>query len=203
MALINQIIGPQSYEIARDRIAIILKSEIVNQVALTGDYDIDASVWLERTVKVNTSELDAGPLIVVSLATGDYSNQDVMQTTGTYVYLIDIYTKAKTTSTAQGDTRSRLLCQRMMGKCRGILEATQYLTLGFTPGFVMGRKINSIQIAEPEDTGADSMTRARLILEVKLPESQQLSTASLIDGSDTQMFIDITAEGFMFVNDNY
>ena len=170
MALINQIIGPQSYEIARDRIAIILKSEIVNQVALTGDYDIDASVWLERTVKVNTSELDAGPLIVVSLATGDYSNQDVMQTTGTYVYLIDIYTKAKTTSTAQGDTRSRLLCQRMMGKCRGILEATQYLTLGFTPGFVMGRKINSIQIAEPEDTGADSMTRARLILEVKLPE---------------------------------
>jgi len=203
MALINSIIPKQSFEIIRDQIAIILKSEIVNQANLSGDYDIEATVFLERTVNINTSELATEPVIVVSMATGDYSNQDVTQSTGTYQYLIDIYTKAKTTSTTQGDTRSRLICQRMLGLCRGILEATQYITLGFNYPFVMGRKINTIQIADPEDTGADSITRGRLILEVKVPEYQEVSTASLVDGSDTKMFIDISEEGFYFVNDNY
>lgn len=203
MAVITTIIGPQSYETIRDRVAIILQDECNNQLQLSGDYDFDIQVFLERTVRVNTSELDSGPLIVVSLAAGDYSNQDVTQTTGIYVYLIDVYTKAKTTATGAGDSRSRLRCQKILGLCRGVLEATQYLTLGFEPGFIMGRKINSLQIAEPEDTGADSMTRGRLILEVKAPESQVMGSTTLIDGSDTQMFIDITEEGFYFVNDNY
>jgi len=203
MALINTIIGPQSYEIIRDRIAIFLQSEFNNQLELRGDYDYDVTVWLERTVRVNTSELDGGIMLVVSLATGDYSNQDVTQTLGTYVYLIDAYTKAKTTTNGGGDTRSRIRCQKALGTARGIIESTQYLTLGFAPGFVQSRKINSLQIAEPEDTGADSLTRGRLVLEVKVPEYQQVVTASLIDGSDTKMFIDISEEGFYFVNDNY
>ncbi len=202
-ALINNIISKQSFEIVRDRIAIILRSEILNQFLMSSDYDIDASVWLERTVRINTSELDGGPMIVVSLATGDYSNQDVTQSTGTYQYLIDVYAKAKTNSEYSGDSRSRIHCQRMLGICRSILEATEYITLGYNYAFVMGRKINSIQIADPEDTGTDSMTRGRLILEVKLPEYQQEVTHSLIDGSDTQMFVDINSNGFYFVNDNY
>lgn len=202
MALINNVIGKQSYEIVRDRIAIILRSEVLNQFLISGDYEIDATVFLERMDKINTSELDAGPIVVVALATGDYSNQDVTQSMGTYQYLIDVYTKAKTNSTYGGDSRSRIHCQRMLGICRTILEATQYLTLGYV-NFVMSRKINSIQIAEPDDTGADSITRGRLILEVRVPEFQQQVTAQLIDGSDTQMFIDITEEGFYFVNDNY
>lgn len=203
MALIQNIISKQSFEIIRDRIAIILRSEILNQFLISGDYEIDASVFLERVVKINTSELDSSPIVVVGLATGDYSNQDVTQSTGIYQYLIDVYTKAKTNAQYSGDSRSRIHCQRMLGICRAILEASQYITLGYNYPFVMGRKINSIQIAEPEDTGADSVTRGRLILEVKVPEYQQEVTASLIDGSDTTMFVDVDGNGLYFVNDDY
>lgn len=205
MALIKTIIGKQSFEIIRDQIALILRGEIVNQANMTGNYDIDASVYLERTVNINTSELDSAPIVVVNLATGDYNNQDISQSTGTYQYLIDIYTKAKSTTGQdnRGDTRSRIACQQMMGICRGILEASQYIRLGYQNAFVMGRKINSLQIAEPDDTGADSIMRGRLVLEVKVPEYQAQIVPQLIDGSDTKMFIDITEEGFYFVNDNY
>lgn len=203
MALINTVIVEASFEIILKRIALILRSEIINQVVLTGDYDIDATVFLERTVKINTSELDSGPVIVVCLATGDFNNQDITQSAGTYQYFIDVYTKAKTSAIGAGDTRARLRCQRMLGVCRAILEATQYITLGFGYPFVMGRKINSLLIADPDDTGADSLTRARLVLEVKVPEFNPMSTASLIDGSDTKVFIDITTEGYFWVNDNY
>ena len=202
-AKINNIITAQSFEIIRDQIALILGLEIRNQVLLSGNYEIDATVYIERQVPPNASEMDAGPLVNVLLGTGDYSNQDVSQSTGTYLFFIDVYTGAKSSSTKNGDTRSMLRMQKMLGVCRGILEATQYLTLGFVPPFVMGRKINSLQIAQPDAASADNIVRGRLVLEVKVPEYQQMVTANLIDGQDTTVFIDTSDEGYFWVNDSY
>lgn len=202
-AKINTLIPVQSFEIIRDKIALILGEELPNQATLAANPKLDATVYVERYSPPNSSELSEAPIVNVLLGQGDYSNQDVTQSTGTYLYFIDIYTKAKANEDEGGDTRAIISLQKILGVCRGILEATQYLTLGFTFPFVMGRKINSIQIAAPSDPGADSLVRGRLILEVKVPEYQEQVTANLIDGSDTSVHIEESPQGYLWVVDNY
>ena len=202
-AQINTIIPVQSFEVIRDKIAVILKEELVNQATLAANPKLNATVYIERYSPPNSSELTEVPIVNVLLGQGDYSNQDVTQSTGTYLYFIDIYTKAKANEDNGGDTRAIISLQKILGVCRGILEATQYLTLGFTYPFVMGRKINSIQIAAPADPGADSLVRGRLILEVKVPEYQEQVTANLIEGTDTSVHIEESPQGYLWIVDNY
>lgn len=202
-AKINTLISAQSFEIIRDKIALILGEELPNQATLAANPKLNATVYVERYSPPNSSELSEVPIVNVLLGQGDYSNQDVTQSTGTYLYFIDIYTKAKANEDNGGDTRAIISLQKMLGVCRGILEATQYLTLGFTYPFVMGRKINSIQIAGPSDPGTDSLVRGRLILEVKVPEYQEQVTANALDGTDTTVRIDTSPQGYLWVVDNY
>lgn len=202
-AQINTIIPAQSFEVIRDKIALILKEELTNQATLAANPKLDATVYIERYSPPNSSELTEVPIVNVLLGQGDYSNQDVTQSTGTYLYFIDIYTKAKANEDNGGDTRAIISLQKILGVCRGILEATQYLTLGFTYPFVMGRKINSIQIAGPSDPRADSLVRGRLILQVMVPEYQQEVTANMIEGSDTTVRIEESPEGYLWVVDSY
>lgn len=202
-AKINTLISAQSFEIIRDKIALILGEELPNQATLAANPKLNATVYVERYSPPNSSELSEVPIVNVLLGQGDYSNQDVTQSTGTYLYFIDIYTKAKANEDNGGDTRAIISLQKILGVCRGILEATQYLTLGFTYPFVMGRKINSIQIAGPSDPGTDSLVRGRLILEVKVPEYQEQVTANVLDGTDTTVRIDTSPQGYLWVVDNY
>lgn len=202
-AKINTIIPTQSFEIIRDKIAVILKEELLNQATLAANPKLDATVYVERYSPPNSSEVTEVPIVNVLLGQGDYSGQDVTQSTGTYLYFIDLYTKAKSNDDNGGDTRAIISLQKILGVCRGILEATQYLTLGFTYPFVMGRKINSIQIAAPSDPGADNLVRGRLILQVMVPEYQEQVTANPIDGSDTTVHIEESPHGYQWVVDNY
>lgn len=202
-AKINTLIPAQSFEVIRDKIALILGEELPNQATLAANPKLNAIVYIERYTPPNSSELSEVPIVNVLLGQGDYSNQDVTQSTGTYLYFIDIYTKAKANEDNGGDTRAIISLQKILGVCRGILEATQYLTLGFTYPFVMGRKINSIQIAAPADPGADSLVRGRLILEVKVPEYQEQVTANLIEGTDTSVHIEESPQGYLWIVDNY
>jgi len=202
-AKINTIIPAQSFEIIRDKIALILKEELLNQATLAANPKLNAIVYVERYSPPNSSEVTDVPIVNVLLGQGDYSNQDVTQSTGTYLYFIDVYTKAKANDDKGGDERAIISLQKILGICRGILEATQYLTLGFTAPFVMGRKINSIQIAGPSDPGADSLVRGRLILQVMAPEYQELSTANILDGTDTTVRIEESPQGYLWVVDSY
>lgn len=199
-AKITQIIGAQSYEVIRDQIALILGLELPNQVLLSGDYELEAIVYVERNVPPNSSELDGECLVNVLLGGGTYGNQDVSQTNGRYQYFIDVYAAAKSTATVNGDTRAMLITQKLLGKCRAILEAGQYITLGFQPPFVIGRKVTSIQIPQPDGAGADNIFRTRLVLEVEVPEFQQAVEPVLIDGNDTTVFMGISSEGYFWVN---
>lgn len=200
---INTLIPEQSFEKIRDRIALILKEELVNQATLAINQQLNATVYIERYVPPNSSEVEEKPIVNVLFGSGDFANQDVTQTTGTYLYFIDVYCSAKSNDDNGGDTRAIILLQKLLGVCRGILEATQYLTLGYTYPFVMGRKINSIQIAGPSEPGADSLVRGRLILQVMVPEYQETVTANVLDGTDTTVKIDTSPDGYLWVVDNY
>lgn len=56
MAQINTIIPVQNFELIRDRIALILATEINNQFVLSGNEDINCYVWLERSTPFDKIE---------------------------------------------------------------------------------------------------------------------------------------------------
>ena len=81
MPKITQAIPPQAFEIIRNRIGLILAEEIDNQSILTYDPDLDLTVWVERTVPFDKTEL---PSVNVSLARGSYDSKTYRETDSTY-----------------------------------------------------------------------------------------------------------------------
>ena len=56
MAQIYNIIPVQNFELIRDRIALILATEVNNQFVLSGNEDINCDVWLERSTPFDKIE---------------------------------------------------------------------------------------------------------------------------------------------------
>lgn len=199
MGQIKGIIPPQFFEVIRNRIAEILIDELNCQVLLTYDTDLDATVYVERFVPFDNTEM---PAISVSFSAGDYNNQTVRDADGSYSYFIDIFTKAKTTDDDRGDKLAMLKLHKLLGVCRAIIQNPIYKTLGFEPPFIMSRQISNISIAQPKDGDTLSVVMGRLILKIVAPEDVQLLTAKLIKGFDTQVKLALTDKGYIYSGDN-
>ncbi len=199
MAQIKEIIPPQFFELIRDRIAEILVSELDEQFVLTYDADLQATVYGDRFIAFDNTEL---PAINVSFSAGDYNNQTVRDVDGTYSYFIDVFTQAKTTDDDRGDKLAMLKLHKLLGVCRAIIQNPIYKTLGFEPPFLMSRQISRIFIAEPKGDDTLSVVMGRLILTIVAPEDTQLLTAKLIKGFDTQVKLFLTDKGYIYSGDN-
>ena len=199
MGQIKKIIPPQFFEVIRNRIAEILVDELDQQVLLTYDTDLDATVYVERFVPFDNTEMNA---INVSFSGGPYDNQTVRDVDGSYSYFIDVFTKANTTDADRGDTLAMFKLQKLLGVCRAIIQNPIYKTLGFQPPFIMSRQISSIAIAQPREGETLSVVMGRLILTIVAPEDIQLLTAKLIKGFDTQVKLALTDKGYIYSGDN-
>ena len=146
MSLIDGIIQPRAYELIRDKIAEILLEEFANQFALTSDADLNLhKVYLERFVPLDFTEL---PCLNIGLERGDYSNQHQGQYDGDYRFYIECNVKASESDSARGDTKSKVKVQKIMGVAMAILENPVYKTLGFVPGTIKHRHVESFVFAE-------------------------------------------------------
>ncbi len=199
MGLIKKIIPAQFFEVIRNRIAEILVDELDGQVLLTYDTDLEATVYVERFVPFDNTEMNA---INVSFSGGDYNNQTVRDADGTYSYFIDVFTKANTTDDERGDTLAMFKLHKLLGVCRAIIQNPIYKTLGFEPPFIMGRQISNISIATPKEGETLSVVMGRLILTIRAPEDVQLLTAKLIKGFDTQVKLALTDKGYIYSGNN-
>lgn len=195
MSKINTIIGPQNFELVRDRVAEILADELANQFVLTGDAENNAKVFLERVVPIDKTET---PLVNVKINRGVLKDQVAVNTHETLTFDIDIFHGAKSTDADNGDQVSRLKMQRLMGICRAILEDPQYKTLGFQAPFIQNRHIESMDFADgdPMDTSFKSM--GRLTLSVKIPENTDLLIPVVAAGFDTEMTLELTDKGYTY-----
>lgn len=202
-ALISTVIPPQSFEIVRDRIGRILADEILNQFQISYNPDLRAKVWNERFIPFDKTET---PAINVGVLEGSYDGQTVIQSDGTYKFYIDCYFSSKSDSNTSGDTRAMLKLQRLLGVCRAIIEDSRYKTLGFStpPGFVMHRRITSMQIENPrqKEHDAESNVMGRLTLEVKLPEYPSPVTGVNWAMSNTQVSLQDSGKGYVWAIDN-
>lgn len=196
MALINYILQPRNFELIRDRIGLILADEIANQFTLTSNSDINATVYVERLIPFDKTEM---PCINVLLDRGDFDNISVKQADGTYNFFIDVYAKSLSTQGSNGDKLSAIALQKIVGLVYSILEDTQYRTLAFAAPSVQHTQITNFQIAGPQNNqDAVSTTMARLIFSVKITESVKLLDADDIQGWETSVTLAETDKGYVF-----
>lgn len=204
--MINEAIGSQNFELIRDRIGEILANELNNQATLKSDESLNSdnlTVWTERFIPFDKEEL---PAINVALSSGDYSGETPVTADGSYLYTIDIFTKAKTkkngTSLELGDKKSSLQCQMITGLCRSILMNSLYLTLGFERGYIHRRKINSLNVAQLKEQEGIYPFMIRLEMTVKVTETTIEELPTDAAGYDSVFTINETDKGFKFTINN-
>lgn len=169
MSLINnQILGPSSYEIIRERLAEILYTELLNQYDYTGDDEVNIPrIWIERLVDFNASEL---PAINVQVVKVDLDNHSQLGSDGTGQYWIDIHTKASKRGIEDGGYLAQKHMQKLAGICRQIIEHSNYKTLAFEAPFIMNRRVLEIRFVTNKTEDTLSIATGRLLVSVRAPE---------------------------------
>ena len=215
MSVIIGIIPPQAYELIRNRIVEILGEEMENQFILSSDADLNVSVWMERNISFDKEELTPAAM-TVSFIDGNYENEDPRDADGVYSYAVDIYARSVDTDSTTGDTTAALIVQKILGKVRAILNATQYKTLGFLPvngkQIIKNRRCSQIQVWDPkrqQGIGVDTSTAydqaGRIVFIVKAFETVEVIVPVIEKGSTTKVSvggINQTAQGFVWSRNN-
>lgn len=199
MALLTQKIPAQNFELVRDRIALILADEIAAQALIApATPELDATVHLERFVPFSQTDM---PCVNVVFASGVYENQNTLTADAIYKYNIDVYAKAKSTSTDGGDKLASIKLHSLLGICRAILENPQYRTLAFAAPSLQRVTVVDINIEQPQNTqDGSSVIMGRLTFDVSVCEGVQLQTANSISGWETSVQMDETPQGYQFSN---
>ncbi len=193
-AKIDYIISAQGFELVRDRIGEILIEELANQFVLSADPDINCGISVERSTPYDKTEL---PVVNVSLFNGSFGKKEARVTEGVYQYNLDCFHSSKTKDQVGGDTISSKKLQKLMGLVRFIFENQVYKTLGYEPGFIGGVWFTELGISEiKEKDDALSTCMGRLILNVKLGETNTLLTPKLLAGYETTVKINQTENGY-------
>lgn len=205
MPVLENPIPKRAYELIGERIAEILADELPDQATKISDPYMAATVFRERIVPVDTSEVAEKGVVISMMSRAGYSDQLQTNLTkdGAYVYHIDAYVRADFTENQRGDTKAYVRLQRLLGLIQGIFQAPQYLTLGYNPGFIERRSIEDIQLAAPKDSEEnDNMVFGRVILWVRAPDHPDPESVSIADGFDTQVKLYDTDFGYMYAVDN-
>jgi hypothetical protein len=143
------------------------------------------------------------PAINIMRATGDYSNQDLTATDGTYTFYIDAYYAAKSTGAGVdqiGDYLAMTKLERLIGLVRVILENEQYQTLGFARPFVMNRRVVSDMIEQLNSDDATNTAHGRVVFSVRAGCKSPLSIPSQMLDLTTNVTIETGPEGYQYIS---
>lgn len=195
MARIDSIIPVSYFEQIRDRIGAILALEIENQLLLSGNYEIDSDIFVERSIPFDKVEI---PTLNISLATGSYDNKSQGYVRGTYDFFIDVYTSSKAGNGIDADARATFKLNRLLGIVRSILENPVYKTLDFTPPGIRHTECSSINIRSNQSRDALHTAMGRIIFKVVADETTTLLTPLNIAEHYTQVKLDLTDKGYQY-----
>jgi hypothetical protein len=201
MSKLNYIIPPQGFEVVRDLIAAILKTEFDQQEVLDSDPSAHPIVFTSRFVPIDKVEI---PSINVRLSRGNPDTNTTRSGDGTYKFLIDVYAKAKSTAVGKADEIAEQRLHKMMGRVMVILEDPQYRTLGITakPAGIGGTEFDDMAIGDPNEIKEGiNAVMGRLTFSVRISDSAVLLTANPIDDYDGQAQIGTTGKGHQISSD--
>lgn len=195
--MIEVLIPEVGFEKIRDRIASILIAEFTNQVDEFSNTNCrNVNFFCERLTPMDKTEAD---FINISLFKGDFSNKDVEYVDGTYQYVIDIVTNAKSVADQGGDVTANFRLQKLMGIVRYILEHPDYTTLSFERPFINHTMLSKFQIYKPEP-GMDAMNTAigQAIFTVRCGELTTPAAGVTITQNTSTVKLNLTEQGFQY-----
>lgn len=194
MALIKNIIPKQNFEEVNERIPAILKLELENQKQLQNFSD-PVNVYNERLDNFSQSEV----LMINTMFDGSNDSETGQKSSqGNVKYFIDIYSTGKSEEGKDGGKDSASRLHKFIGMCKYILSFSDYKTLGFEPGAVGGVYIESVQIANLENTSSAYDTMGRITLSVRLREDTPLSTGTAMKEALSGVKLDLTEKGYKY-----
>lgn len=199
MAKINYQIGSRAFELIRNQIAVILKTELDNQILMDYLVDLDADIYVGRTRPFALADM---PAINVDFASNNYSNKDFQSVDNNCTFFIDVYMGYESEENETfdyGDQLASINCQKLLGICQAILDNQEYSTLDFAPPFICTTKCDSIQIADAKD-GDNSNTRmGRLTFSVRVAENNTLGNGNIVSLSTSQYTIGESEKGYLII----
>lgn len=186
-----------NFEIVRDAICYILTEELANQ-KLLGNIDFDYDLYRERTTPLDNDELAA---INVSYNSSDFGNKNQVDMEGKTTYFIDVYTTGQAEEGGNtGSEDSALRMQKLAAMIRYILSCTDYKTLDLEAGFIGGSMIESITTMDSILNQDSSFFKfCRISFMVRILETQMMSQPVLLSEAYTNVKIEETDKGYIFI----
>lgn len=184
MSKIQNIIPERNFEIVRSKIVDILTDEFAEQFSLTSNPLFQATVFKERFIAFDKTEL---PAVLVYFSRDDFDSKITTQSKGDAVFGIEVHTKAKFTNSERGDTQASLDCDKLCGVIQYILDSPYYIRLDLSPGIVQSSIVDSIQIGKSDVADGISTVVGLISLRVRILEDNGALTSSSFEGSDTIM----------------
>lgn len=204
MSVITEEIGPQSFELIRDRLGELLFDELQRQYAFSYDDVLNPVVYMERFVPFNESEIYKGA-VNVTVARQMLNNQSLLQSDGINTYFIDVYQCAKSTTIdgnkIDGASIATKNMHRLCGVIRAIIEDARYKTLGFAPGFIGNRHVVDIKFNNPKVEDKVSVSTGRVILQVRATEMNGRNTPTVLAEFKTTVKINESDAGYTYLGE--
>jgi hypothetical protein len=192
MALITEIIPEQNFETVSKRIAAILLTELTNQITIQA-LTWDLGVFLERTTPFDKSE---DIICNVSCNSINENSSTTSQSMYGNQFFIDFTTRGFQSATQFSENNSDLKLKKIAGMSRYILTNIKYKTLSFTPGFIGGVYVDSIDFEDNFGNQDGAAVKAcRLTLSVRINENQSMDSPLSFDGNDTEIKLNNTKKG--------
>lgn len=197
--LIDYTITKRQFELIELRLGQVLADELVYQATENLDTDLNPTIFLERVIPIDKSEVQSQPLINIQMARGSYDNYKNLVKDGTYTFYIDCYAIADSDNANRGDTLARYKVQRLLGVIDAILSNPIYNTLAFDKPSLSRCEVLEILFPDAQEyLNAPHLLMGRLVYSVRVPENIEEITLSTIEEYSSQVKLYSTEQGYLF-----
>jgi hypothetical protein len=201
----------QNVDIVKDRIAEILVTESSSQQQLASAAHQDSDLWKLRVFtdrsdvigEFKPDELGcAVPIVVVNFAGWEDDRRqstDISEFVHKCRYTVDIYGYGAARGANFGHQPADYVAERETHRARALVEqilnAAEYLQLGFSDAAFGDRKITSLAVARPNEQPSNSSVMvSRLIVEITVCESSPQMEPIVIGGVSLTVTDNATGE---------